>query len=578
MLKFKNDAEIAKLVESVEIAEPAKNDEGNFSKLLREMVEEVLDEIEPESPSQETSQKELSCPNESTGVKFEWAIIAEALHRSGIDPASLETPGKASPACGKLWWDMGASSALETKRKKAQKAGKRFPESGLMRSSAVQALDLVEASGLIPKSSFKTADTYAGPAPESGGDPKTDITFGKGEYKVSVKMAGLIQLASSEAKSTAGSIKLALQQYMEENREQAAALIKEANEKASEKSVNEAMVEINKKLKALETQVENTTQKMMSQGYGGSGETQTPRRYVPGAASDEEFKKNYELWFQNQDTNRVMKKKLDDFHTRYKKYFNKDFNPNEAGAFVNIAAKMQAAKSGAGKGLSGEESVKKIEKMFKTVQGQVVGIADEYDWDAWEKNHKQNLIAEIATLFNNNQKFKFLIVDEELSGRRKFKDQPEAVADYILSPSYFESVKQPDPSDKGASEKYKKTIDKYAEAVVIDVRGKGRSFSQKAISYRFDINPDKIADSAAGVAAKEPLGEGKFMDWIKKGAAGIGAAWGKFKNWAGNLIGNFKNIFATELKENLIEAVDEEEVVKQIIKNPEAFFDIGGES
>ena len=48
MLNFKNDAEIAKLVESVKIGNPAKNDEGNFSKLLRETIEEVLDEIEQE--------------------------------------------------------------------------------------------------------------------------------------------------------------------------------------------------------------------------------------------------------------------------------------------------------------------------------------------------------------------------------------------------------------------------------------------------------------------------------------------------------------------------------------------------
>ena len=46
MLRFKNDEEIAKLVESLNIADPKKTDAGNFSRLLTEMVGAVLAEQE----------------------------------------------------------------------------------------------------------------------------------------------------------------------------------------------------------------------------------------------------------------------------------------------------------------------------------------------------------------------------------------------------------------------------------------------------------------------------------------------------------------------------------------------------
>jgi len=58
MIRFKSDQEIAKLVENFDFGDRKKTNTTNFSKLLREMVEEVLSEAEPQN--QDTVDKVLA--------------------------------------------------------------------------------------------------------------------------------------------------------------------------------------------------------------------------------------------------------------------------------------------------------------------------------------------------------------------------------------------------------------------------------------------------------------------------------------------------------------------------------------
>jgi hypothetical protein len=185
-------------------------------------------------------------------------------------------------------------------------------------------------------------------------------------------------------------------------------------------------------------------------------------------------------------------------------------------------------------------------------------------------------------LLNDNQRFKFLIVEEALSGRRKYSDHPLAVADYMLTPTKFVSLKPPEEGEDDT--KYRAMIQQYVDNVVVDARGKGRGAGKKSISYRLDIDPDKIAtksveEASAGetAALEEQLNEG-FFSWAKekisKGIEGAKAAWNKFTDWIGGFFAKFKDIFTKNVEEKLIEAVDVDDLAAKIAKNPSEFFDL----
>ena len=100
MFRFKDDKEIQKLVESAEKSETdnsIKMDAGSFSRLLREMVENIIDETGGWSKDSEKAVKPL-LEGEGRGVQFEWAIVYWSLKLAGKDQELAERIKK-TPRC-----------------------------------------------------------------------------------------------------------------------------------------------------------------------------------------------------------------------------------------------------------------------------------------------------------------------------------------------------------------------------------------------------------------------------------------------------------------------------------------------
>ena len=607
-----------------------KDDVEYLKRYLLEAVREVLLE--------EEKTETLECPNESGGVRFEWAIIAEAIDRAGGNAASKTDGNKASPACGKVWGAQGVSDSDRKKVAAAKKTGVEPPEDILRRHQANLALDLVEESRLIPPAAFAHADTYRGPSPKGGGDPKTDITFGEGaEYTVSVKMKGGIQLASSEGESTANSMKMALKQFAIEHREAASQMVADANGQVTLWAIKKHFRDLDAPIDKLTAEIDDLTKKMMKSGYEEPEEkpsdwvptsmkdikqmdARSPRRYLPGPEADTALHKEYESWVNiiaiqgaqiqkleafETDDEREQKKnakklasskkkydaattKKDKFEKEYEAWFGQKFAPSvkprtpsdedprvkeiDRDMFRGMAARVKKATSAAGAEWKKSDPKKvqaKVKKALDSIadkfDAETKEIMERFDWNKWEKDHKVALVEQITKLLNKNPDFKFLLVDEELSGRRKFKDNPAAAADYILSPTYFEYIGRPDPEDKEAYANYKATVQKYVDQVTIDARAKSRkAFS--SVTYRFDIKPaakkaiEKVAEE--GVAQAATVTEGKFTDWIKKG-------WAKLKSWTAG----FKEQAVEELEATLVKAVDVDALVDQMAEDPSVLFD-----
>ena len=103
-LDFKNDKQIATLVEKVENGDRKKTDAANFSRLLREMVEEVIDEqnvkfrfeedgYAPESLDGYVNEADraaamgAACDRLDKSMRFEWVVIETARMAAGAPPA-----------------------------------------------------------------------------------------------------------------------------------------------------------------------------------------------------------------------------------------------------------------------------------------------------------------------------------------------------------------------------------------------------------------------------------------------------------------------------------------------------------
>lgn len=118
----------------------------------------------------------------TSGVDFEWAIIYWSLKESGM---SDEEISKRHP--------------------------KILPYSGKTRSDAKKAIKN------IPKELLSTAKHSDEIGIVGSPEPKTDIVFGKNnEIRVSVKMSGMVQLASGEGKSTAAMLNFVSEEFEKE--------------------------------------------------------------------------------------------------------------------------------------------------------------------------------------------------------------------------------------------------------------------------------------------------------------------------------------------------------------------------
>ena len=280
---------------------------------LAQLVEQVmLAEAKKKTPASAVKQniKDNNCPpDETTGLKFEWAVIAQArIAATGqVEKKALKSvtggtikgtksAGKSNAYCGYLWGQQGKNDATETKRiellekqtrlkKELEKAAsklaalngkikkrgdegptppqartldelnkltvklqvelaawKELPKSETMEAAAKSALDAIKTSGLMNTDMFAQANSV-GKITGISGSPKTDIVFGTQGvdpfYKVSVKMAGQVQLESPGGAGFKETLDGALTALFSEK--MGLALLTEARNASSAKSADEAV-------------------------------------------------------------------------------------------------------------------------------------------------------------------------------------------------------------------------------------------------------------------------------------------------------------------------------------------------
>ena len=186
MFRFKDDKEIQKLVESAEKSETdnsIKMDAGSFSRLLREMVENIIDETGGWAKDSEKAVKPL-LEGEGRGVQFEWAIVYWSLKLAGKDQELAE-------------------------RIKKYPQMQEYGEGG-MKADAMSAARTAQAAGAPIGEAYHSDEKGIAGNPE----PKTDIMFG--DHRVSVKMDTTIQLASGQGSSTAAMMRGIMKQMLQD--------------------------------------------------------------------------------------------------------------------------------------------------------------------------------------------------------------------------------------------------------------------------------------------------------------------------------------------------------------------------
>ena len=459
MLKFKNDAEIAKLVESVEIGDPAKNDEGNFSKLLREMVEEVLDE----APAVNCAKQ----PPRAESMRFELVVIerARAHGGSGVENECAAGAWYQNPKTGEVTKigkqaDDAIAEAIkfgfETDDFKGATMG------GVGKSAPQWELDKADKASAAGEKPYKPKKI----------EPKTDVMFGN--KKISLKMKGAVQAASSEGKGTAEVLNFVIDEWVKENAENQ---INKAGKQAAVEEINELFAEVkdmmlehgktaflaNKRAKQITSFIDNYSEEL--EQYNVALEKQASGEGL--TAKEKKQLKTYKP--------EEMKNKL----KKYEKYKNA-FIANE---FIDESGNI---------------------------------LKKEFDFDNWQEHTGTKIQEKLENVFNkfsavdaagnNTLSLKSALADELMSGRRAFAGSPGAIADYVLSPEHCFSLV---PGDK----KYEEAIKVFSEAIKLGVRSKGDRKLGSAekglnigvgckVSYRYDIKPQDIEEAMEKLAAE----------------------------------------------------------------------------
>ena len=256
MFRFKDDEEIAKLVENIDIAKSKKTDTGNFSRFLREMVEEVLNEqtvkfrfeedgYEPESLDGYVNEADraaalgATCDRLDSSMRFEWVVIETARMAAGAPPA---VPTSLVQQLSALEKTVSSNERQEkSKQKKIQKLqseidevsqlylcargpwrveddGKTLTREGEQAATAIAA---AKASGYFSDADFANASMEGvGKAIPFGAEKgkievKTDVMFGS--KRISLKMEGMTQAASAESTNTKRALEAALATWLDEH-------------------------------------------------------------------------------------------------------------------------------------------------------------------------------------------------------------------------------------------------------------------------------------------------------------------------------------------------------------------------
>tara|TARA_B100001250_G_scaffold390729_1_gene390959 strand:+ start:84 stop:1346 length:1263 start_codon:yes stop_codon:yes gene_type:complete len=303
------------------------------------------------------------------------------------------------------------------------------------------------------------------------GDPKTDIIVdGK---QISLKMPGAIQLSSGEGASSEESMRLALDEYLKRQTQ---------IEKESKWIV----------AKQLKDSVNNFFE-ILGETYG--------KRYLPSDPAKEGY------------LMKVVAKAKDDYNS-------KDKDGNVVGKWPSSSweGKAELTKQGSVRQVfqTEDEWVKYF--LQKSIRNAWTNdrVADK-SYDAFKAGTSEELKKKIKSLSAQDQEFFNILVDEWLTGRRAFEASPEAVAQYLLSPDGFYSIRT-EQETAALSSAWKNFIK-------TDVRAKGREFVSKSITVRIGFDANKYyasllkaaqtqAAKAVGSAVVEAASESSDVDDI----------------------------------------------------------------
>ena len=302
--------------------------------------------------------------------------------------------------------------------------------------------------GLKPGSD-PSAKKYSPKDDEGGekfkGDPKTDIILdGK---RISLKLPGPIQFASGEGPSSEDAMKKSLEEFL-------ARLPKEKLDEAMQKQISEA----------LKAAVEDFFG-VLRQTYG--------KRYLPSGPGVNGY------------IAQIVAKAEKDYNW-------KDKDGNIVGKWPSSSWEGKAALTKQGTIRQVFPDVKEWIKYWVRKSMQNAWSNDrnaDISYDKFKKEVTVILQQKLATLMLQQEGFYNILIDEWLTGRRQFKKNPNAVAEYLLSPDGYYPIKTEQDTAALAKE--------WRDYIKTGIRGKGREFLSKSITVRIDFDANKYYKSLA---------------------------------------------------------------------------------
>jgi hypothetical protein len=410
---------------------------------LNDVIDLMVEGLLTEAPScGQTSPTEKS-------MRFEYVVIEAARRRGSGDPnisplvAADPDPKqyKKTPQYKKAKKDAAKMTAAYRCAAQWYQDSKGITNLGQASDDAIEA---AISSGYINENDLAAA-TMAGVAktkPAWGGtaiEPKTDIRFG--EKKMSLKLGGVVQAASTEADRTAKTLTYVMNEWLDKN---ALPKTADANSISARNLVMEAFS------LAKEEMLRAATPYVASKRYN-----QIQNDIAKLEAMDERSEKD-EKKFQK--------------YLGYKKVLEDQgiVELEEDGTFKAIATGWNFDQW---KENMGATLIQSLNELFRQT---VV-----------ETTSESAPMSLQATL-----------TDELLSGRRTFGEESPAVAQYLLSPEHCYTLV---PGEQG----YDRTIDIFSQVIDVDVRLKGgRPLGPKSEglnfavgakpAYRYDIDPKRL--------------------------------------------------------------------------------------
>ena len=131
------------------------------------------------------------------------------------------------------------------------------------------------------------------------------------------------------------------------------------------------------------------------------------------------------------------------------------------------------------------------------------------DWAKWNTDIKKLLNDKMKDLLEKNPDYLTIIIDEYLTGRATFKNQPDYVADYLLSPDSFYDITTPEKTSELID-------DKFSQALKVQARGKGRPNLFKEVSVRFEFNQKVFETLKKAALIKESCSDNNITEQKEK--------------------------------------------------------------